>query len=83
MSTAISKWGNSLALRLQRNVVERANMREGTLVDIEVSGNRLVVTQARPKYTLEELLAQMRPEKQRRRETDCRLEAQGGRMPFL
>ena len=69
MSTVIAKWGNSLALRLQRNIVEDANLREGMLVDVKVSGNQVVVSPARPKYTLDELLAQMKPEKKRRRET--------------
>ena len=77
MSTAIAKWGHSLALRLQRSIVEGANLREGMLVDVKVSGNQVVVSPARPKYTLDQLLAQMKPEKKRRRETDWG-KAEGG-----
>ena len=75
MSTVIAKWGNSLALRLQRSIVEDANLREGMLVDVKVSGNQVVVSPARPKYTLDQLLAQMK--KKRRRETDWG-KAEGG-----
>lgn len=60
MQTAIAKWGNSLALRLPRRIAEDAGMREGTPVDLRVDGQRLVVTPARPRYRLSELLSRMR-----------------------
>lgn len=56
MRTAISKWGNSLALRLPKSVAHDANLREGTPVDVRVEGDRLVVSPSRPKYRLVDLL---------------------------
>jgi len=62
MTTTIAKWGNSLALRLPRNIAEDARMFEGTPVALHVEGERLVVTPARPKYKLSDLLKNMRVE---------------------
>ncbi len=62
MPTRIAKWGNSLALRLPRNVAADANLNEGTAVELHVEGDSLVVTAARPKYRLSELLSQSKPE---------------------
>jgi antitoxin MazE len=69
MTSTIAMWGNSLALRLPRNLAEGAKLQAGTQVEIAVEeGKRLVVTPARPRYKLAELLAKM-PE-QKHDETD-------------
>lgn len=62
MRTRIAKWGNSLAVRLPRQVAEAAGLGEGTTVDLEVSDGVVRLAVARPRYTLEELLAQITPE---------------------
>lgn len=62
MHAAIAKWGNSLAVRLPRNVVEDARLSDGSPVEVTVRDGSVVVTPVRKKYKLEELLAQMRPE---------------------
>lgn len=62
MQTTIAKWGNSLALRLPRNIAEDARMFEGTPVELQLDGATLVVTPARPKYKLAELLEKHKPE---------------------
>ena len=62
MRTAVSKWGNSLALRLPRKLAVDAGLSEGTRVELRVADGALVVTPARPRYTLSELLAETRPE---------------------
>ena len=36
----ISKWGNSLAIRLPAAVVEALNLKEGDEIDIRVAGER-------------------------------------------
>ncbi len=56
MQATISKWGNSLALRLPRRVVEDARLTEGATVELQVEGDQLVITRARPKYRLADLL---------------------------
>lgn len=69
MPSHIAKWGNSLALRLPRRLAEDAQLREGTPVDLHVSGDALIVRPARPKYALPDLLAQ-ETGKERHAETD-------------
>ncbi len=61
MPTRIAKWGNSLALRLPRKVAADAHLKEGTAVELRVEGDSLIVTPARPKYQLSELLSQSKP----------------------
>ncbi len=61
MQNHIAKWGNSLALRLPRNIAADAQLHEGTVVELRVEGKSLVVRPARPKYKLSELLAAQKP----------------------
>lgn len=63
MRTQVAKWGNSLAVRLPRQITESAGITEGTTLDLEV-GERgeLRLTRTKPSYTLEELLAQITPD---------------------
>jgi len=56
MRATIAKWGNSLALRLPRQVVEKANMKEGAIVDIAVRAGVLVIKPMRQRYELSDLL---------------------------
>lgn len=58
---AIAKWGNSLALRLPRSMAESVNLQEGTPVKLRIEGGSIVITPARPKYRLADLLAQITP----------------------
>jgi antitoxin MazE len=61
----IAKWGNSLGLRVPRAVAESAGIGEGTRVDIEAQlDGSIVVRKAKPRYTLEELIARMTPDNQ-------------------
>lgn len=62
MQTAIGRWGNSLALRLPRTLAADAHLHEGTTVELRLEGETLVVSRARPKYRLSELLGQIKPE---------------------
>lgn len=59
MNVAIAKWGNSLALRLPRHVLEEAKLEEGSPVDLIVRDGAVVVTPVRKKFKLDALLAQM------------------------
>jgi antitoxin MazE len=56
MQATISKWGNSLALRLPRHVADQVHLSEGATVDLEVDDGTLKVTPARKKFKLSELL---------------------------
>jgi antitoxin MazE len=56
MRTTVSKWGNSLALRLPRHIADQMSLAEGTTVTLEVSDGALRITPERKKYKLSELL---------------------------
>ncbi len=62
MRAKISKWGNSLALRLPKKFAATAHLHEGTAVDLQVEGESLIITRSRPKFILSDLLSQMKPE---------------------
>jgi antitoxin MazE len=69
MTTQIAKWGNSLALRIPRNLAAEVNVQDGDRVDVSVENGALVVRPARKRYTIEELVADMTPDN-RHGETD-------------
>ena len=62
MQARVAKWGNSLAIRLPKAAVASLQVREGEPVDLVIEGDRIVICSRRPHYTLEELVAAMRPE---------------------
>jgi len=58
MKTKISRWGNSLALRLPRKLAASHNLEEGSSVEIiEELGELKVRAVKEMKYSLNELLA--------------------------
>ena len=65
MATSIARWGNSLAVRLPRGVAESHHLSEGSLVTFASENGRLIIENARPRYQLADLLAQMKPEHSR------------------
>jgi antitoxin MazE len=58
MHATISKWGNSLALRLPRNLAEEVHLSEGASVDLVVEDGALKITPSRKKFKLSDLLAE-------------------------
>lgn len=62
MQTAVGKWGNSLGLRLPKGVVEDAKLSEGDTMDIRVQDGVVIMKPSRPRYRLEDLMADFRPE---------------------
>jgi antitoxin MazE len=61
MTILISKWGNSLAVRLPKQVLEEARLNEGDELDVEATRQGLVL---RPLHrrSLDEMLAAITPE---------------------
>jgi len=70
MQTTISKWGNSLALRLPRHITEEANLTDGASVNVEMDDGAIRVTPARKKFKLSELLEGEPSRNQNEREFD-------------
>ncbi len=54
----ISKWGNSLAVRLPSSVVEALGLKEGDKIEIQVAGRRVFEVAKAP--SARELLARLR-----------------------
>lgn len=54
----VSKWGNSLAVRLPAAVVEALGLKEGDQVEIQVAGNKTFEVSRAP--SSRELLARLR-----------------------
>jgi antitoxin MazE len=61
MRARISRWGNSLAVRLPRSVTESVGATEGTEVDIRGAAGRIVLRTVPRAYTLAELLGGVTP----------------------
>ena len=62
MQVNIARWGNSLGLRIPKDVAEQAGLRAGSRVEIAAENGRVVIAPARPRYVLAELLEGMTPE---------------------
>ena len=65
MRVSVAKWGNSLGLRVPKELAARFGLREGSRVEMVAEDDRLVLIPARSAFTLEELLAGMTPEAMR------------------
>lgn len=61
MKARISKWGNSLAIRLPKAALDGLRVREGEAVELVLEGGDLVIRPVRPRYTLEELVGGITP----------------------
>jgi antitoxin MazE len=55
----LAKWGNSLAIRLPKTVVEQVRMQEGDAIEIQVVKGRVELRPAERVPTLKELVAQI------------------------
>lgn len=64
MRAKVSRWGNSLAIRLPQAAVKSLQVREGEEVELAIRGDRVELRSARPRYRLEELVRQMNPDNQ-------------------
>lgn len=58
----LAKWGNSLAVRIPKDVAERARLKEGDAVEIKAAKGKIEVRRADRIPTLEELVAQITPD---------------------
>ena len=65
----MAKWGNSLAVRIPKEVAEQARLQEGDAIVIKAAKGKIELRRAEQIPTLEELVAQITPEN-RYSETD-------------
>jgi antitoxin MazE len=65
MQVSLARWGNSLGLRIPKDIASRTGLREGVRVEIEAEGGRITITPARTRYVLADLLQGMTPQAMR------------------
>ncbi|WP_411969558.1 AbrB/MazE/SpoVT family DNA-binding domain-containing protein [Pseudomonas sp. p1(2021b)] len=60
MEVKIQQWGNSAAIRLPAAVLKQMQLGVGSILSLDTAGESMVLkpVRAKPKYTLEELIAQ-------------------------
>ena len=69
--TQLVRWGNSLAVRLPKGVIEKARLAEGEDLTVEVTaGGRVTIKRSEPELTLEALVSRITP-KNRHGEISC------------
>lgn len=57
MKTRMQKWGNSMAMRIPKHIVEELGLEEGTEVEISVEDRRIIVSPVQPlTYDLAQIL---------------------------
>lgn len=62
MAASVTKWGNSLAIRIPQHIARELHIFEGTEVELSILDGSLVINPKKPKkYTLDELVAQITP----------------------
>lgn len=59
MQTKVGKWGNSLAIRIPRHVARMSDLKDGTIVTIQIGKEGIVLKRASPRYSLEELVGKI------------------------
>ena len=62
MRTEIARWGNSLAVRLPKQVLEQAGLAEGAAVELVVEAGTVVLRPTKPRYSIDKLIAGITPE---------------------
>jgi antitoxin MazE len=66
----LSKWGNSLAVRIPQAIVKEARLEEGDQLSLDLAGDGSIVLRPQHrKYTLAQLVSGIKP-RNRHRETD-------------
>jgi antitoxin MazE len=62
MRAQITRWGNSLGLRVPKEIAAQVGLKAGARVEITAEEGRIIVSVARPVYSLDELLVGMTPD---------------------
>jgi antitoxin MazE len=60
-TTRLSKWGNSLGLRLPKSVAREVPLAEGDTVQVSVDNGTIVIRPSRPRHSLDDLVRRITP----------------------
>ncbi len=59
MSAKIQKWGNSLGVRIPKNIIEKIDLEENSEVEIETKDGMIIIFPKQKKQSLSSLLNQI------------------------
>jgi antitoxin MazE len=62
MKTTVQKWGNSLAIRIPRNISRDTKVTEGSSVNVTVDNGNIILSPSANQYSLKELLKKVKDE---------------------
>lgn len=62
MTVTISRWGNSLAVRLPKDALEEADLHEGDLLEVSAEGCTITLTLQNTPPSLDELIGRITPQ---------------------
>ena len=65
MQVQVARWGNSLGLRIPKDIAAQVGLRDGVRVEVEAEGERIVITPVRRRYVLADLLEGVTPQAMR------------------
>lgn len=67
----LAKWGSGLGLQVPDDIAVRLGLTDGARVDVEASDDgRIIITRSSKRFTLDELLAGMTPDREHPLEDD-------------
>lgn len=56
MKTTVQKWGNSLAIRIPKNITKDTRLSEGSDLNILVENGNIILSPSAKEYSLSEIL---------------------------
>jgi len=56
MKATIQKWGNSLAIRIPKNITKDTRVSEGSSIDIMIENGKIILSPGKKEYFLKELI---------------------------
>jgi antitoxin MazE len=62
MKTKIQRWGNSLGIRLPKNITEQKSLREGAGVSVSIKNDQIIIEPVAEDISLESLLSSISKE---------------------
>ena len=65
MQVQLARWGNSLGVRIPKEIAGRLGLAEGARVEMSTEDGRIIISSATPRYRLAELLHGITPEAMR------------------
>ena len=62
LTVTISRWGNSLAVRLPKDVLDEADIHEGDRLEVNAEGSTIRLTRRNAPASLDELIGRITPQ---------------------